>query len=123
MEREKNEDLLQEAKELIREKRFDDARALLITIDHPQADTLLKKLEASNFVGDANTNDKSGLLVLVVCILLGYLGIHRFMTGHIIIGLIQLLTGGGFGLWWLFDIIMIVTGNYKDYEGNIIKLG
>ena len=29
----------------------------------------------------------------------GYLGIHRFYTGNILIGIIQLITGGGFGIW------------------------
>jgi hypothetical protein len=31
---------------------------------------------------------------------------------------IQLLTLGGLGLWALIDFIMIITGSFKDAEGN-----
>jgi TM2 domain-containing membrane protein YozV len=76
------------------------------------------------FMG-GNTNstvqapDKSQwVIVLLLCWFLGYLGIHRFYTGHIGIGLIQLLTFGGCGIWFLIDFIMIVTGNFRDAAGN-----
>ncbi|MFM2376473.1 MAG: hypothetical protein RLZZ165_1570 [Bacteroidota bacterium] len=68
------------------------------------------------------TPNKSQLvIVLLLCWFLGYLGIHRFYTGHIGIGLVQLLTFGGCGIWVLIDFILIVTGNFKDAEGNPIK--
>jgi TM2 domain-containing membrane protein YozV len=42
------------------------------------------------------------------------LGVHRFYTGRIISGIFQLLTFGGFGIWTLIDLIMIVNGDFKD---------
>ena len=66
----------------------------------------------------AGTGEKEWLIALLLCVFLGYLGIHRFYTGHIGIGIIQLLTGGGCGIWTLIDLIMIVTGSYKDKSGN-----
>jgi hypothetical protein len=35
-------------------------------------------------------------------------------------GILQLLTFGGLGLWTLYDMIMIVIGNFTDDEGNRI---
>ena len=61
---------------------------------------------------------KSRLTTLLLCFFLGLLGIHRFYTKNIGIGLIQLVTLGGCGIWALIDFIMICTGHYKDGKGN-----
>ena len=66
--------------------------------------------------------DNNGLIVLLLCFFLGGLGIHRFYTGHTTIGIIQLLTLGGCGIWVLIDFIMLLLGNFKDADGNIIKV-
>jgi len=60
---------------------------------------------------------KDWLTTLLLCIFLGFLGVHRFYTGHIVIGLIQLFTFGGCGIWWLIDLIMIATGSFTDSNG------
>ena len=59
----------------------------------------------------------SWVTTAMLCVFLGWLGIHRFYTGHIAIGIIQLLTGGGFGIWVLIDIIMIFTDSFRDSVG------
>lgn len=60
---------------------------------------------------------KDWLMTLLLCIFTGIFGIHRFYTGHVAIGIVQLLTAGGCGIWTLVDLIMIVTDNYKDANG------
>ncbi len=60
---------------------------------------------------------KDWLTALLLCIFLGVFGIHRFYTGHIAIGIVQLLTLGGCGIWWLIDLIMIATGSFTDSNG------
>ncbi len=60
---------------------------------------------------------KDWLTALLLCIFLGGLGIHRFYTGHTVIGIVQLLTAGGCGIWWLVDLIMIITDSYRDSNG------
>lgn len=62
-------------------------------------------------------SDKDWIITLVLSILVGTLGIDRFYTGSIVLGILKLITFGGLGLWWLIDLIMLVTGNYRDGDG------
>ncbi len=57
---------------------------------------------------------KSWVVTILLCHFLGTLGVHRFYTGRIVSGIFQLLTFGGFGIWTLIDLILIVTDNFKD---------
>ncbi len=49
--------------------------------------------------------------VFLLWFLFGGLGVHRFYMGDIGIGILQLLTFGGLGIWWLIDGIRIITGD------------
>ena len=68
----------------------------------------------------ANQGNKSFVTTLILAIFFGYFGVHRFYTGHTGIGIIQLLTAGGCGVWYIIDIIMIVAGSYTDAQGNAL---
>ena len=61
---------------------------------------------------------KEWLVTLLLNIFVGYLGIHRFYTGHTGIGLVQFFTCGGCGIWTLIDFILIIIDQYKDANGN-----
>jgi len=61
---------------------------------------------------------KSQLVALLLCIFVGGLGIHRFYLGYIWQGIVQLLTGGGCGIWALIDLIRIITGSLKPKDGD-----
>ena len=55
------------------------------------------------------------IVTLVMSIFFGVLGVDRFMMGHIGLGLLKLFTFGGFGVWWLVDVILIATRyQYKN---------
>lgn len=64
---------------------------------------------------------KSKMAALILCIFLGWLGIHRFYAGKSGTGILWLLTMGVCGLGWVIDIIMIATGSFKDGNGLPIK--
>ena len=61
---------------------------------------------------------KDWMTTLLLALFTGILGGHRFYTGHIAIGVVQLLTAGGCGIWSLIDLILILTGKFKDSDGN-----
>jgi TM2 domain len=61
---------------------------------------------------------KSQTIALILVLLVGYLGIHRFYLGYTGVGVIQLLTLGGCGIWALIDLIRIATGDLKPADGS-----
>lgn len=50
--------------------------------------------------------------------LLGGLGIDRFYLGKIGTGILKLITFGGFGIWYLIDLILTLAGAQKDKSGH-----
>ncbi|MDD3243394.1 MAG: TM2 domain-containing protein [Eubacteriales bacterium] len=64
---------------------------------------------------------KSKMTALILSIFLGALGVDRFYLGKIGTGILKLITAGGFGIWWLVDIIMIATGKMTDKNGNSLQ--
>lgn len=72
-------------------------------------DKLAKKAEGGN---------KSWIATLLLCFFLGGLGIHRFYLGYTWQGVVQLLTAGGLGIWWLIDFIRICTKDLKPKNGE-----
>lgn len=55
-------------------------------------------------------------LILVMSILLGWLGVDRFMMGQVGWGILKLITLGGYGIWWIIDIILIATKKFPNVE-------
>lgn len=72
-------------------------------------------------VYDPNRSKYDWLTTLLLCLFLGEFGIHSFYAGKTAIGVVQLLTAGGCGVWWLVDFIMIIAGSYRDGEDKVIK--
>ncbi|MBE5921945.1 MAG: TM2 domain-containing protein [Lachnospiraceae bacterium] len=64
---------------------------------------------------------KNKLVALLLAIFLGGFGIHRFYVGKIGTGIIWLCTGAFCGIGWIYDIIKIATGTFKDGAGRVIS--
>ena len=68
------------------------------------------------------TTEKSGIVCLLLLLLVGWLGAHRFYVGKIGTGILFIITAGGFGIWALIDLIMIIMSKFTDSDGNAIPL-
>ena len=64
---------------------------------------------------------KSRLIALLLSIFLGWLGIHRFYAGKIGTGILWMFSFGMLGIGWLYDVIVILLGCFKDNYGRVIK--
>ena len=69
--------------------------------------------------GDGSDKSRGIALVLGGC--LGLFGAHRYYVGKIGTGILQTITVGGGGLWWLYDMILLSFGAFTDGEGKRVK--
>lgn len=68
-----------------------------------------------------NTEKRSFLTALLLSIFVGWLGVDRFYMGYIGLGILKLLTGGGCGIWYIIDLILIATRELKDVNGQKLE--
>ena len=58
------------------------------------------------------------LTTLLYSVLLGFLGLDRFCMGQTGTAVGKLLTLGGLGVWWIVDVVLIVTGQLSPEDGS-----
>lgn len=51
---------------------------------------------------------KSKWISFFLCLFLGYLGIHKFYEGRILLGIVYLCTAGLFGIGVIIDLIVLL---------------
>lgn len=69
----------------------------------------------------ASQSECSWAAALCLSVFLGFFGVDRFYLGYIFLGLLKLCTIGGGGIWWILDIVLLLTGNMKDSEGGTLR--
>jgi hypothetical protein len=65
-------------------------------------------------------SEKRALTTGLLCLLFGVFGAHRFYVGKNGTGFLMLITLGGFGIWMLIDLILLITGQFRDKEGRLV---
>lgn len=102
-----------------REKQLQSALAAddLSSGDEATLETRITEQPAAELRPYVSVGDKDWRTASALCVFLGWLGAHRFYTGHIVYGIIQFLTFGGFLVWWLIDLFMLATDRYRDSRG------
>lgn len=71
----------------------------------PMIKEALGKLDESKFVYLQSVEYKDPTTVLIISILLGTMGIDRFILKDAGMGVLKLLTCGGAYVWWIIDMI------------------
>ena len=87
------------------------------SIQIPMIRDQLLKLDDSKWTILQSLNLKDPTTILIVSLVVGQLGIDRFMVGDTGLGILKLLTCGGFVIWTVVDwfLIMGITRK-KNYE-------
>lgn len=61
-----------------------------------------------NYNGYYPGREKNKWVAFILCVLLGYLGVHKFYEGRVGLGILYLLTFGLFGIGWFVDCIVLL---------------
>ncbi len=68
------------------------------------------------------TNDgRHFLAAFFLSFMWGAFGVDRFYLGKIGTGILKLLTFGGFGIWVIIDLVLIMSGSMRDKEGCTLR--
>lgn len=96
-----------------------DAKAANAAVQTTKTDKVSKLENTANTeYGGGGGGCKSWIACVLLCFFLGGLGIHRFYMGYTWQGVVQLLTGGGCGIWALIDFIRILMKTLKPKNGS-----
>ncbi len=66
-------------------------------------------------------SDKSRGVATAMASLLGVFGAHRFYVGKTGTAVLMLCSVGGLGIWYLYDLILVASGSFRDAEGRLVS--
>ena len=66
-------------------------------------------------------SDYSRSIAMILVLLLGLVGGHRFYVGRVGTAFAMLFSLGGLGIWWLIDVVIVASGQLKDSDGKRVS--
>jgi len=66
-------------------------------------------------------SERSRAVALILQFLGGPLGLHRFYVGRWQTGILFACTMGGIGLWWLYDLVLMLAGEFRDADDRLLR--
>lgn len=67
----------------------------------------------------AAQSEKSQGIALILGVFLGFIAGHKWYLGNPwYINVLFIVTLGGLGVWWIIDMIRIITGDYQPHNGS-----
>lgn len=66
-------------------------------------------------------SDRSFGVTVVLVVFFGYVGAHRFYAGRNLTAVVQAVTLGGLGVWWIVDIFVVSAGLLRDRSDRLIR--
>ena len=66
-------------------------------------------------------SEKSRGVATALAAILGPFGAHRFYVGKTGSGALMCATLGGLGVWWLYDLIVVAAGDFRDINGRRVS--
>ena len=67
------------------------------------------------------SSPRSRGVTLALAVLLGPFGGHRFYVGKHGSAALMCATLGGLGIWYVYDLILVSAGSFRDAEGRLVS--
>jgi TM2 domain-containing membrane protein YozV len=72
--------------------------------------------ESEGSFPEPEISKRSRGVALGLCFFGGIFGLHRFYVEKPKTAVAMILTFGGMGIWWLYDLVLIAAGEFRDAE-------